>query len=97
MDIIIEKNAKEFIEKNSTDNTICVEAIKAGSGWTTFYEPSVRMGLPKDNRRFNVYESDGIKIYLDSDIRPKRNRIKIRLTRFLWKKAIKVDGIIVMK
>ena len=32
MDIIIEKNAKEFIEKNSTDNTICVEAIKAGSG-----------------------------------------------------------------
>lgn len=32
MEILIEKEAKEFIQKNSQDNTICVEAIVAGSG-----------------------------------------------------------------
>lgn len=32
MKIIIEKDAKEFIEKNSQDNSISLEAVKAGCG-----------------------------------------------------------------
>lgn len=32
MKIIIEKDAKEFIEKGSQDNIITIEAIKCGGG-----------------------------------------------------------------
>lgn len=55
------------------------------------------MGPPIDNRKYNVYECDDIKVYLDGGIRIKKDKFRIRLTRFLWMKQIQVEGIVVMK
>jgi len=51
------------------------------------------MGPPTDSRKFRVYESDGIKLYLAQVIVPKEDTIRIRLNKFLGKKRILVDGI----
>ncbi len=51
------------------------------------------MGPPIDNREFKVYESEGIKLYLAPGIIPKKDIIRVRLTRFLGIRRIIVEGI----
>jgi len=55
------------------------------------------MGPPTDTRKYNVYESDGIKVYLDDGIRIKNDMFRIRFNRFLWVKHIQAEGIAMMK
>lgn len=55
------------------------------------------MGPPNDSRKFSVYESDGIKVYMDPGIRIKKDRFTVRLNKFLWMKTLMVEGIAVMK
>lgn len=55
------------------------------------------MGPPIDNRKYNVYESDNIKVYLDAGIRIKKDKFRIRLNKFLWMKEIRAEGIVMMK
>ena len=93
MRLIIDPEAREYIEEKCQDKSIRIEGQKVGRGWITYYEPSVRMGPPTDSRKFRVYESDGIKLYLAQVIVPKEDTIRIRLNKFLGKKRILVDGI----
>lgn len=93
MELIIEPKAREYIEEKSPDRSIRVEGQIAGRGWATYYEPSVKMGPPNDNREFKVYEADGIKLYLAPGIIPKGDIIRVRLNRLLWLRRIVVEGI----
>lgn len=93
MRLIVDPKAGEYIKKKSQDNSIRVEGQVTGRGWATYYEPSVKMGPPTDNRKFKVYESDDIKLYLAPGIIPKGDIIRLRLTRFLGIRRIIVEGI----
>lgn len=93
MKLIVDEKAREYIKKKSHDRSIRVEGQVAGCGWATYYEPSVKMGPPTDNRKFEVFESEDIKLYLAPGIIPKGDIIRVRLNRFLGIRRIVVEGI----
>jgi len=93
MRVIVDSKAKDYISRKSQDSSIRVEGQVTGRGWATYYEPLVKMGPPIDNREFKVYESEGIKLYLAPGIIPKKDIIRVRLTRFLGIRRIVVEGI----
>lgn len=95
MEVIIDEDAREFIRKKSLDNSITITAIRSGCGWASFYAPSVLMGPPIDRKKYDIYESHGIRVYLDTKIRIKEDKFRIKLDRFLWMKQIKAVGVVV--
>lgn len=51
------------------------------------------MEKPKLADKFDVYEADGISVYLRKDITIKDDRIHVFLRKFLWIKDLAVDGL----
>ena len=92
-EVLLNDDAKEYINEKSKDKSITITIINARSGWCPILEPSVKMGKPIKASGFKLFESNGIDIYVSDQVRPKEDRIEIGLGKFLWKKHIKVEGV----
>lgn len=93
MKVIVDNNAKDYISQKTDDNSITIVVINTGSGWCPSFQPSVRMGKPKDEKGFNLVKDENIDIYIKSGLKSKREKVEISLGKFLWKKYLNVDGI----
>ena len=54
------------------------------------------MGKPVENSGFNMYDVNGIAVYLEEGIKSRRDKIEISMGKFLWRKHLNVDGISIM-
>ena len=91
MDIYISDSAKEYIKKKS--DSIQIIPVQVGGGWCARYEPSVKVGKPKNESGFHIYDVEGICIYLAKNLIVKNDELKIDLSKVLWIKSLTVDGI----
>ena len=96
MEVVINDAAKDHIHEKGKDNTITITMINVGSGWCPTVEPSVKMGKPVENSGFNMYDVNGIAVYLEEGIKSRRDKIEISMGKFLWRKHLNVDGISIM-
>lgn len=55
--------------------------------------PTVRLGKPEKAESFELYNIDGISIYLRKGIKVRNDRLHIFLRKFLFIKELAVDGI----
>lgn len=94
MDIFIDEKAKDYIKRETQDNSIQVMLMKVGGGWCVAYQPSVKMGTPFNTSSFKVHEVDDINVFVPSNLRVRDNKLKISLSKFFWIKSLNVDGVI---
>lgn len=92
MNIDIDKKAKEYIREKSNDDSVNIIVVEAGSGWCVVYEPTVKFGKPSIEEDFQMYEVDGIKVYVLKGLRDKK-KVNISLGRFFWLKTLRVEGL----
>lgn len=93
MEIKINKDAKDYIKEKTNDNSINVVIINTGSGWCPRFEPSVKMGKPRDEKRFNLLKSDDMDVYVWDELMTKGEKMEISMGKFLWKKHLNVEGL----
>jgi len=55
--------------------------------------PTVRLGKPEIVESFDLYNVDGISLYLKKGIKVRNDRLHIFLRKFLFVKDLAVDGI----
>ncbi len=54
------------------------------------------MEKPKNTEEYNIFEINGIKVYLGKNVKAKDDLIKLKLTSFLFLKSIDAQGINVL-
>ena len=93
MNVIVDSGAVEYIKSKGTNNsvTIAMETIK--SGWCSTNQLSVQIGRPNHEKRFDLYEVDGINVYLQKGLYIPDDEVKISLSKFLFIKNLQVSGI----
>lgn len=89
-EVLLDDDAKEYINKGSKENSILVKMVNVGSSWCPQLQPSVEMGKPKNKNKFKLIEIDGINVYLERDMEYRENKIKISIGKVLWKKHLKI-------
>lgn len=95
MKINLDKEAREFIEGKSKQNSINISVVQAKTGWCTTMQLSVKMGNPRNINKFNLYEVDGINIYLEQGLIVPSDEISISLKKIMFFKTLSVVGIYV--
>lgn len=91
MNINLTDKLKEYLSnKKVTDLTV----LKASNGCCGAPSlPAVTVGKPTEDSNFHVYNTSGITVYLQKDIRAKNNTLSFDLYGVLFIKEIVVDGI----
>lgn len=95
MKIILEKDAKEYIEIKSKDNSINLSIFQVKTGWCSTNQLSVKIGNPKNIDNYTFHEVDGIRVYLQNGLIVPKEEIKISLKKALLFKTLNVEGIYV--
>lgn len=67
MDEGLIKSLKKMLKDKATDSII-IDSTKGHNCWSSYLIPSVRVGKPSSTQYYNVYEVDGIKIYVNNYI-----------------------------
>lgn len=93
MKLSIDEKAKEYIRSKTEDNAVTVAIVNNGSGWRPIFEPSVRMGKPRDIGGYKTVAEDGITLFLDRSFKAENNMVEVSLGKFLWKKHLEVSGL----
>lgn len=93
MEVTIKSEAKEYIEEKTQDKAITIVLVNTGSGWCPSFQPSVKMGKPRDEKGFKKIKSSDIEVYIKSGLVPKKEGIEITLGKFLWRKYLNVEGL----
>ncbi|HYF82398.1 MAG TPA: CC/Se motif family (seleno)protein [Clostridia bacterium] len=93
MNIIIEKDAVEYIKKHSEDNSVILHIQSTGGNCcASVQSPAILLGKPEKAEKFDLYSVDEISVYLRKDIQAKNDGIRIFIRKFLWIKDLAVDG-----
>ena len=93
MNIIIEKDAENFIKKHCKDNTITLFIKPPSGGWCSVENPTVQLGKPQEADNFHMYCVDEINVFVSQNAEIKNNKLHVFLRKFLWIKELAVDGI----
>lgn len=93
MKVNISNKASEYIKTKGPDSsvTILMETIKPG--WCSTNQLSVKVGRPSFEKGFDLYEVDGIDVYLQKGLYIPDDEVKITLNNFLFIKSLQVSGI----
>lgn len=94
LNIKIDDKAKEYIKSKSKDNAIRISLVTISSGWAVVYEPSVEMGKPYDETAYNLHRVEDIDVYIMSNLKPRKNTLRVKLNRFLWINRLNVEGLL---
>lgn len=92
MNIIIEKNAANFIKKHSKDDSVTLFIKSAGGGWCSVQSPTVQLGKPPIADNYEMYTVDDISVFIRRNTQTQNNKLHIFLRKFLWIKELSVDG-----
>lgn len=65
-------------------NSITIDITKSKGCWATYALPSVMMGKPADKEVFNLYEFEGLTIYLNKGLPFSRELIIQQLKRLAY-------------
>ena len=95
MHIIVEKEAAEYIREKSNDNSLLIMELRVKSGWCSVNQLSVKMGRPDNEKAFNLYEVNGIDVYLLRTLNIPKDEVKISLKKILFIKNLEVKGVVV--
>lgn len=93
MRIIVEDSAKKYLEKsNETEISILLSGCSAWGPAEP--QPLVVMGKPLDDiDDYDVYEDNGIKVYVRVDVIAKDDEIKILYKKILFTGSLIAQGI----
>lgn len=93
MNIIIEKNAVDFIAKYSKDNSVTLLVKSAGGGWCAVQSPTVQLGKPPIEDNYDMYKAYDISVFVRKNTQIRNEKLHIFMRRFFWIKELVVDGI----
>ena len=93
MNIIIEKNAVNFIRKHTKDNSVALFIKDGDGGWCSAQSPAVQLGKPTKVDNYDVYTVDDISVFVLKNMKIKNDKLHIFLRKMLWIKELLVDGI----
>lgn len=93
MNIIIEKDAVNFIKKHSKDSSVTLLIKSSGSGWCSAPTPTVQLGKPTKTDNYNMHIVHDISVFVNKNTEIKNNELHIFLRKLLWIKELAVDGI----
>lgn len=93
MNIIIEKNAVDFIAKYSKDNSVTLLVKSGGGGWCAVQSPTVQLGKPTIADNYDMYTAYDISVFVRKDTKIRNNKLHIFIRKLLWIKELIVDGI----
>lgn len=91
MKINLDDKVKIYM-KEKDETTLTVELETSDSCCIPASLPHVKLGMPKDTHRFDLFEKDGITIYVYKGAVVK-NALRIILRNYLLFKDIEVSGI----
>ncbi|NLV76944.1 MAG: hypothetical protein GX023_08185 [Tissierellia bacterium] len=52
------------------------------------------MGKPYDETAYNLHRVEDIDVYIMSNLKPRKNTLKVKLNRFLWINRLNVEGLL---
>lgn len=93
-EVVVDDEAKKYINENSKDNSITVTMINRGSVWRPQLEPLVEMAKSENKNAFKRFDENGINVYLKRDMEFRKSKIKVSIGKMLWKKYLKVEDYI---
>ena len=92
MNIIIDKDAADYIRKHSKDNSVIIFAKFQGGGWCAVQSPAVQLGKLERADNYDLYNIDDLSVYVRKDTRTIKDELRIFMKKFLWAKDLAVDG-----
>lgn len=91
MKIEIQDKVFKFLEKKGK-NSINIR-VKGCSSWGVGEpQPVVMLGNPKDEK-FNLYNQDGVDVYVENSVKAKDDILKIRISKILFKEILVVENL----
>ena len=92
MNIIVTDKLKVYLQNKSvTDVTVQKVSVRGCCGAPSL--PTVTEGRPVEEGNFEVFDAEGLRVFLQKDIRVKKDTLRLDLYGFLFTKEIVVDGI----
>ncbi len=92
MEVKISNKLREYLTARGTKElTIQKLSLKACCGTPSL--PSVTEGKPAEDSSFELIELEDLRVYLQRDIRVKKNTLSLDLYGFLFTKEIVVEGV----
>ncbi len=91
MDIKIDEKVREYL-KNKNNNTLTVELEVSESCCVPASLPHVKLGVPEDPLKYDMFKKDDLTIYVYKGAVVKNN-LKLSLHNYLLFKEIEVSGI----
>ena len=93
MEIIINKNVEAFLKKKSS-NILTLRLVRTGGGWCGSYAlPEVGYRVPEVLEHYNLYQIDGISVYVMKNINTYNNKLEFVATKLLFFTTLDVKGI----
>lgn len=93
MNITIDKDAVEFIKKNTEDTSVILHTKTEGKACCgSMQSPAIMLGKPEKPESFDLYSIDEISVYIRKDIQAKKDGIRIFIKKFLGIKDLAVEG-----
>ncbi len=90
MEIVITKEAKQFLEKNKS-NSIAVVFQGCGKCNSPSRQASVGMVVPRDLERYQSYTVDGVDVYVRDDVSKHKDNLVVSLSKRLFSKELVAD------
>jgi len=88
--IELDNKCRDYILKKGGIITILME--KSSGGWACLILPAVRLGEPGTDDNYNVFETNGVKIYVVKKLQPAKDRVFIKLRNLFGLKSFDVTG-----
>jgi hypothetical protein len=93
MDIKIDKDAVEYIQRHSKDNSVMLYIHTARTGYNIVPTPTVELGMPEHQpEHFDLHVCEGINVYVHKDVKAQHNEIHIEMKRHLGIKGLEAEG-----
>lgn len=93
MNILIDKDAAEYIKKHSKDSSVILHIKSVGNCCVSVPTPEVLFGKPEIAERFDLFTVDEVSVYVSKEIEAKDGKVRIFVKKFLWVEDLAVDGL----
>lgn len=91
MNVIVTDEAKKKIEEKKTDSAYCMLNICSTWGGSSI-EPAVYVGEPVKKDDFDVFENNGVTVYVKKGTPCPGGTLTITTGTFLWFEKLIVEG-----
>jgi len=94
MNVILDDGTKAYLKEHNHDQIVLSLLVSdCCTGDINSRRPDITYKIPKHMDQFNMFDVDGIKVYVGNDVKTVEDTLTFKLNKLIFRSAPTIEGI----